>query len=77
MRQFNAYIAEAADRLLSRLRPDPGQWDAFLANIGNMWATEPNYTPEQLSAITTPMLILDGLEEEDHSSSNIPRRWPG
>ena len=25
----------------------------FLANIGNMWATEPNYTPEQLAAITT------------------------
>ena len=29
-----------------------------------MWATEPNYTPEQLGAITTPILILDGEEEE-------------
>src|SRR5687767_1777788 len=30
----------------------------------NMWATEPNYTEEQLRSITTPFLILDGEEEE-------------
>ena len=40
------------------------RWDEFLANIGNMWATEPNYTEEQLQSITTPFLILDGEEEE-------------
>lgn len=61
--RFNAYIEQcAAD--YQTLSPDPTRWDAFLENIGNMWATEPNYTPEQLSAITTPMLILDGKAEE-------------
>lgn len=29
-----------------------------------MWATEPNFTPAQLGAITTPLLILDGKDEE-------------
>ena len=29
-----------------------------------MWATEPNYTEEQLGSITTPILILDGAKEE-------------
>jgi pimeloyl-ACP methyl ester carboxylesterase len=29
-----------------------------------MWATEPNYTEEQLGSITTPILILDGAREE-------------
>lgn len=61
--RFNAYIEQAAaDYQTLSLAPD--RWDAFLNNIGNMWATEPNYTPEQLGAITTPMLILDGKEEE-------------
>lgn len=31
--------------------------------IGTMWATEPNFIPEQLRAITTSLLILDGKEE--------------
>lgn len=60
---FNAYIALAAEDY-QKTAPDPAKWDAFLANIGNMWATEPNYAPEQLQAITTPILILDGEEEE-------------
>ena len=29
-----------------------------------MWATEPNYTEEQLKSITTPILVLDGAKEE-------------
>jgi pimeloyl-ACP methyl ester carboxylesterase len=36
----------------------------FLENISHMWATEPNYTEEQLGSITTPILILDGATEE-------------
>lgn len=61
--RFNAYIEQcAAD--YQTLSPAPERWDEFLNNIGNMWATEPNFTPEQLGAITTPILILDGKEEE-------------
>ena len=61
--RFNAYIEQAAGDY-QKLSADPSKWDAFLANIGNMWATEPNYTAEQLGTITTPILVLDGEEEE-------------
>ncbi len=61
--KFNALIAKAtAD--YQHLSPTPARWDAFLENISHMWAKEPNFTPEQLGAITTPVLILDGKEEE-------------
>lgn len=60
---FNAYIDQAAGDY-QRISPNPERWDAFLENIGTMWATEPNFTEAQLTAITTPMLILDGEEEE-------------
>jgi pimeloyl-ACP methyl ester carboxylesterase len=60
---FNAYIAAAAADY-QKLAPQPERWDEFLANISNMWATEPNYTEEQLKSITTPILILDGAKEE-------------
>lgn len=61
--RFNAYIEMAAgDYVL--LSPTPDGFETFLANIGNMWATEPNYSEEQMQSITTPTLILDGLQEE-------------
>ncbi len=60
---FNAYI-EQAGKDYQTTSPQPERWDEFLANIGNMWATEPNYTEDQLKAITTPILILDGEKEE-------------
>jgi len=61
--KFNALIAKAAEDY-QHLSPTPDRWDAFLENLSHMWATEPNFTPEQLGAITTPVLILDGKEEE-------------
>lgn len=61
--RFNAYIEMAAADY-ARLSPNPDNFDAFLENIGNMWATEPNYTVEQMSSITVPTLILDGIQEE-------------
>ena len=60
---FNAYIA-AAQEEYQKNSPAPERWDEFLANISNMWATEPNYTEEQLKSITTPILVLDGAKEE-------------
>lgn len=61
--RFNAYI-EMASKDYARLSPTPDGFDKFLANIGNMWATEPNYTKEQMGSITVPTLILDGIQEE-------------
>jgi pimeloyl-ACP methyl ester carboxylesterase len=60
---FNAYI-EAAAADYQKLSPAPERWDEFLNNISTMWATLPNYTAEQLGAITTPFLVLDGWREE-------------
>ena len=61
--RFNEYIEMAAGDY-ALLSPNPDNFETFLANIGNMWATEPNYTVEQMEGITVPTLILDGLEEE-------------
>ncbi len=61
--RFNAFIERDAEDY-QKLSPHPERWEEFLDNISNMWATEPNYTEDQLKAITTPFLILDGEEEE-------------
>ena len=58
-----AYIAQAATDY-QHLAPAPEHWEALLGRLSEMWAVEPAYTPEQLAAITTPILILDGEEEE-------------
>ncbi len=60
---FNAYIEQALTDY-ARLSPAPENVDAFLANISNMWATEPNFSDEQMAGITVPILFLDGWEEE-------------
>jgi len=61
--RFNAYIEMAAGDY-AHLSPTPDGFDAFITNISNMWATEPNYSEEQMRGITVPTLILDGLQEE-------------
>ena len=60
---FNAYIARAETeyRLLS---PTPDQYQPFLQQIGKMWETQPNITPEQLRGITVPTWIVDGDRDE-------------
>jgi pimeloyl-ACP methyl ester carboxylesterase len=60
---WNAFVERASEDYQT-LSPHPERWDEFLGNISNMWATEPNYTEEQLRSITTPFLILDGAKEE-------------
>src|SRR5215217_551843 len=60
---WNAFVERASEDY-QRLSPHPERWDEFLGNISNMWATEPNYTEEQLRSITTPFLILDGAKKE-------------
>ena len=60
---FNKYI-EVADQDYARLSKTPKEYDAFLAQIGEMWATQPNYTSEQLGKITAPVAIADGEHDE-------------
>jgi len=60
---FAAFIKRAGNeyRLLSAT---PDGYDAFVDQIGKMWATQPNWSDEQLRAIKTPVLVLDGDRDE-------------
>ncbi len=60
---FNAYIARA-EKEYERLSPTPAQFRAFLEQITNMWATQPNFTSEQLQSIRVPTWIVDGDHDE-------------
>jgi pimeloyl-ACP methyl ester carboxylesterase len=75
---FNAFTARAEKeyRLLS---PTPDQFKPFLAEIGRMWDTQPNYTAEQLQTITVPTWIVDAdhdeaikLENTEFMANQIP-----
>ena len=71
---FNAYIAEAA-REYQAMSPAPQRWPEVLGNISHMWATEPNYSMEQLQSISTPFLILDGEKEEAIDLNQTKLMW--
>ena len=60
---FNAYIARAAKEY-EHLSATPTQYNAFLDQIGKMWATQPNFTEAQLRGITTPTWIVDADHDE-------------
>jgi pimeloyl-ACP methyl ester carboxylesterase len=60
---FNAYI-EWAGQEYARLSPTPKEYDAFVEQISQMWATEPNYTKAQLQAIKVPTMIFHGDHDE-------------
>src|SRR5208283_12238 len=61
------------------LSPTPSRFKDFLANIQNMWATQPHFTDEELRHVTVPTWIVDGdhdeaikREDTDHMASLIP-----
>jgi pimeloyl-ACP methyl ester carboxylesterase len=60
---FGAYI-ERASAGYTALSPTPGEFDAFIEQISKMWATEPNYTKDQLEGITVPTVVFDGDHDE-------------
>ncbi len=60
---FAAFIRRAGDDY-RRLSPTPGDYTTFLAQIGHMWDSQPNWTDAQLHRITTPVLIADGDHDE-------------
>ena len=61
--KFLSYIGDAVEDYQA-LSPSPANWDAFFGNIGQMWASEPDFTVEQLGSISVPVLILDGESDE-------------
>jgi len=60
---FGAYVERAAADY-SRLSKTPKQFDQFVAQISEMWAKQPNFTPEQLKSIRVPVAISDGEYDE-------------
>ncbi|VVE30463.1 alpha/beta fold hydrolase [Pandoraea anhela] len=60
---FAAYIKRAATEY-TKLSSTPKEYDAFLAQIGKMWDSQPNWTDEQLKTIKSKVLILDGEHDE-------------
>lgn len=61
--KFISYIGKAMEDYQA-LSPNPANWEGFLGNIGQMWATEPNFTADQLGSIGVPVLLLDGESDE-------------
>jgi pimeloyl-ACP methyl ester carboxylesterase len=60
---FKAGFAHcAAD--YARMSPTPAGFDAMVARMSEMWATQPNYTKDQLRAIRVPTVIFDGDHDE-------------
>ena len=52
----------------AKLSPTPDQFDAFVAQISEMWAREPNWTDDQVAAITVPVAVVAG----DHDEAILP-----
>jgi pimeloyl-ACP methyl ester carboxylesterase len=76
---FAAYIERAGEEYKQN-SPTPTEYDAFLNQIGAMWASQPNWTDADLGRIRTPVLIVDGEHDEairrDHTEM-LARAVPG
>jgi len=76
---FAAYIERAGEEY-AKLSPTPDEYDAFLTQIGAMWASQPNWTPQQLGRIKAPTVIADGEHDEairrEHTEE-LARQVPG
>lgn len=60
---FNAYIGDMAGDY-AKMSPTPDQFDGFVAQIGEMWATQPNWTDAQVAAIAVPVAVVAGDHDE-------------
>jgi pimeloyl-ACP methyl ester carboxylesterase len=76
---FAAYI-ERAGHEYAEHSATPKEYDAFVDQISKMWADQPNWTDDQLKAIDTPVLVVDGDHDEaikrahtEYIAATIPR----
>lgn len=60
---FNTFVARVESEY-GKLSPTPNEYRSFLAQIKNMWRSQPNWTADQLHAITVPTWIVDGDHDE-------------
>jgi pimeloyl-ACP methyl ester carboxylesterase len=59
-----AAFIERARREYEAYSPTPKEYEAFVAQIEKMWATQPRWTDTQLRGITAPVLVVDGDHDE-------------
>lgn len=64
---FGSYITWMSE-VYAKVSPTPDQFDAFVAQIGNMWASQPNWTDAQVAVIRVPTVIVVG----DHDEAILP-----
>jgi pimeloyl-ACP methyl ester carboxylesterase len=60
---FGAYVERAAADY-AKLSKTPKEFDAFVGQISEMWANQPNFTPEQLKSIKVPVAVALGEHDE-------------
>ena len=60
---FGAYITSMATDY-ARMSPTPTEFDGFVAQISEMWATQPNWTDAQVAAISVPTTVVAGEYDE-------------
>lgn len=60
---FGTYITNMAGDY-AKMSPTPDQFEAFVAQISEMWATQPNWTDAQVAAITVPTTVVLGDHDE-------------
>lgn len=75
---FGSYITWMGEDY-KHLSPTPTEFDAFVAQISNMWATQPNWSDNAVGKITTPTAVVLGDHDEaitrahtDHMAKVIP-----
>ncbi|MBN8953789.1 MULTISPECIES: alpha/beta hydrolase [unclassified Rhizobium] len=76
---FNDYINVAGD-YYKKLSPTPNEYDAFVNQISQMWATQPAWTAADLGKITVPVTLAIGDHDEavklDHTQM-MAKEIPG
>lgn len=60
---FGAYIGWMGEEY-AKMSPTPDQFDAFVAQISEMWATQPNWADAEVGKITVPTAVVAGEYDE-------------
>ncbi|UXN60154.1 alpha/beta fold hydrolase [Phyllobacterium zundukense] len=60
---FSAYIDKSGE-VYKKISPTPDQYDAFVEQISAMWASQPNWSDDDLKKIKTPVAIVLGDHDE-------------
>ncbi|MBB3386500.1 alpha/beta fold hydrolase [Rhizobium sp. WW22] len=76
---FNDYI-NVAGEYYKKLSPTPNEYEAFVNQISQMWATQPAWTAADLGKITVPVTLAIGDHDEavklDHTEM-MAKEIPG